>query len=634
MKVANKSGSFDVTITKRPSKTTPSSTMKPVKPDTSSSIKQPLDKSSPSKSISNLTISDLPEEEKAKVTRLVEKLVSLGKEHEEAMAALSLERSRHASEMEDANQKLEAMRLHYESSCNSKDGDIIGIEKKYKHSLNLLGLYQQRLSFIVDLLNSKEKEIEQSKAKNNDMKQEVDRLDTLVQSQRFTIETMESTSRMRLSEMDAKLLDQERRMDQISEDCASSKVKCMQLEKLNESLRLSYEKLLEDSTLRLSQSFTFSSPAISSVPLHHQFNQSQVSEISSPPQNENVRQDISIGDEKTMTPLRTSSLDVPSNNSTISDSSRVPPTVTPSMSIVPEIMSNKLVKHRYVTIQDSLAGHHTDDEPMDHDSLPINELLETSSKSQSSNSITISNTNSNSNSNNNNTGSAVLGNGYLDIKEVNEPQVSDNMDRIANSDNHSFAVVTSPSMKRLLRMTVQQSRNSGSLSSKPSHTSVTDSSEHMEPLSARNGEMSFWNGNQTSSRENIGHVDYNSIHLMQRQVLHEPLHSHSEPRYQQGYHFDNTEEVDDFKKDKRISSSTKKTSKNKKLSVKQNPMISSLESDKFPTRSSKEHSSSDQSRKAGKKLNAVKNHRNESLHRGKLEMDYDVNMLNLLDDFS
>lgn len=59
----------------------------------------------------SITIADLSEEEKSKVTRLVDKLVSLGKEHEETIATLSRERSRHAAEIDAANRALKELSL-------------------------------------------------------------------------------------------------------------------------------------------------------------------------------------------------------------------------------------------------------------------------------------------------------------------------------------------------------------------------------------------------------------------------------------------------------------------------------------------------------------------------------------------
>jgi hypothetical protein len=99
----------------------------------------------------DMTISDLPDSEREKVSRLVEKLVSLGREHEELVADLAYERSRHSNEMEMSTQLLQQCHLQYALEKEQLEEKITELHGKQRSGLRLLQLYQVSLeNFVKD----------------------------------------------------------------------------------------------------------------------------------------------------------------------------------------------------------------------------------------------------------------------------------------------------------------------------------------------------------------------------------------------------------------------------------------------------------------------------------------------------
>jgi hypothetical protein len=148
-----------------------------------------------------LTIGNLPEEEKAKITRLVDRLVELGKQLEEAQASLHIERAKHLTEMETSisqinatNEELAKLRL---SSIEQREK----YEAKEKLSLSYLKLYQSKVEELAAAATNAEKSSAATiSAATSDVvsklvrqQKDISQLETLCQSQRVTLETYELT---------------------------------------------------------------------------------------------------------------------------------------------------------------------------------------------------------------------------------------------------------------------------------------------------------------------------------------------------------------------------------------------------------------------------------------------------------
>jgi hypothetical protein len=98
-----------------------------------------------------ITISDLPDGEREKVARLVDKLVSLGREQEELVADLAFERSRHAMEMDTSRQQLLICQSQFEQEREELKEQLAEVHGKHRSGLRLLHLYQVSLeNFVKD----------------------------------------------------------------------------------------------------------------------------------------------------------------------------------------------------------------------------------------------------------------------------------------------------------------------------------------------------------------------------------------------------------------------------------------------------------------------------------------------------
>ena len=99
----------------------------------------------------DITISDLPDSERDKVSRLVDKLVSLGREQEELVADLAYERSRHANEIETSSQLLLKCQSEFGQEREKLKEQLAEVQAKHRSGLRLLHLYQVSLeNFVKD----------------------------------------------------------------------------------------------------------------------------------------------------------------------------------------------------------------------------------------------------------------------------------------------------------------------------------------------------------------------------------------------------------------------------------------------------------------------------------------------------
>lgn len=98
-----------------------------------------------------ITISDLPDGEREKVARLVDKLVSLGREQEELVADLAFEKSRHAMEMDTSRQQLLTCQSQFGQEREELKEKLAEVHDKHRSGLRLLHLYQVSLeNFVKD----------------------------------------------------------------------------------------------------------------------------------------------------------------------------------------------------------------------------------------------------------------------------------------------------------------------------------------------------------------------------------------------------------------------------------------------------------------------------------------------------
>jgi len=180
-----------------------------------------------------LTLQDLGEEEKAKVQRLVEKLVGLSREHEEVVSALSTERARHAEEIDTANRRLDDELYAHESKLREQSASMVSLQEQRSEALRLLRVYQARIEQMHQaLMEQQDKQLHVSKeleARKDTcsrvplLEASVVQLEQLVDSQKKSIESLESTGKNSSESHKAQLLLLEKRYQEALEQVANQK---------------------------------------------------------------------------------------------------------------------------------------------------------------------------------------------------------------------------------------------------------------------------------------------------------------------------------------------------------------------------------------------------------------------------
>lgn len=133
-----------------------------------------------------ITIADLPEEEKLKVSRLVDRLVSLGKENEELQSSISQERSRYAVEIDEARRHIDRNTQQWQTQLQQKDLVIEELMSKRSMSLSMLHMYQSKILELSRQVTNQRIIEEQLTTSSGRMSHEIRQLEALVKSQQST----------------------------------------------------------------------------------------------------------------------------------------------------------------------------------------------------------------------------------------------------------------------------------------------------------------------------------------------------------------------------------------------------------------------------------------------------------------
>lgn len=163
----------------------------------------------------DMTIADLPDSERDKVSRLVDKLVSLGRDHEKLIADLSFERSQRTEEVLNSTRKLQKSSKDFELEKHLMREQMTELQSKHRSGLRLLHLYQVSLeNFLKDNCALKDALLARTKNINGDsdsahtnctreldsaraieMKSTIARLEALSSSQQAIMEIVQSDNR-------------------------------------------------------------------------------------------------------------------------------------------------------------------------------------------------------------------------------------------------------------------------------------------------------------------------------------------------------------------------------------------------------------------------------------------------------
>jgi len=138
------------------------------------------------------TIADLAPEEKEKVERLVQRLVSLGREHD----ALSDEHAQMQQELTNERSHNAEMNLRQEAelaACrNHAKEEVEAGENKVRYAMSLVRLYQNKLSHLLEMNRSSSKNASNAEAKLIRMEGNIKQMELLLETQRSTVSKIHS----------------------------------------------------------------------------------------------------------------------------------------------------------------------------------------------------------------------------------------------------------------------------------------------------------------------------------------------------------------------------------------------------------------------------------------------------------
>ena len=143
----------------------------------------------------SLSLQDLPEDEKMKVSRLVEKLIDLGNKHEETLQILNRERQEHDEAMNALQRHLEGQLSIIEDNMRIKDQKIIALETKENMMSSMLVLYQSKLRNISDIYLLTKHQDNDIKYKYQNLENELKHFQSVVQTQKQMIDSFDETKR-------------------------------------------------------------------------------------------------------------------------------------------------------------------------------------------------------------------------------------------------------------------------------------------------------------------------------------------------------------------------------------------------------------------------------------------------------
>ena len=139
-------------------------------------------------------IASLPPEEKKKVANIVQKLVSLGAEHERTLTVLSEERLIRKQLEDEIKESTEQHFNVIEGLMRGKDDELIELKGRCNVLSGVLALYQGKLKNIAEMFRYYELNESESKIKITQLEHDVNILEDLTANQKLTIESIEMSS--------------------------------------------------------------------------------------------------------------------------------------------------------------------------------------------------------------------------------------------------------------------------------------------------------------------------------------------------------------------------------------------------------------------------------------------------------
>ena len=160
--------------------------------------------------ISFSTLSNLSPDEKAKVTRLVDRLVNLAKEHDQTLKILSFERSSKIEEIKSISEKYREEINLLSEKLSHAEADKISAQTKRGLAVGLLALYQDKINYFLTHFDKLKREKFQSDSAAQSYKDRIGQLESIVESQKNLIDSLNvQVDNLNKLECDKKTLEKE-----------------------------------------------------------------------------------------------------------------------------------------------------------------------------------------------------------------------------------------------------------------------------------------------------------------------------------------------------------------------------------------------------------------------------------------
>jgi hypothetical protein len=163
----------------------------------------------------SLSISELPEEEKAKVARLVERLVCLAREHEELVQALVGERAQRERDLQSISLQFRGELQALEDQCSVERAECAAAQNKKALAVGLLSMYQERLGLLSEQRAHLEHACQEAREKERVLILQADTRNAHFDELQTKLIELESRERYKDSELHSakeKAIEQESRM--------------------------------------------------------------------------------------------------------------------------------------------------------------------------------------------------------------------------------------------------------------------------------------------------------------------------------------------------------------------------------------------------------------------------------------
>jgi hypothetical protein len=183
--------------------------------------------------MANITINDLPAKEKAKITKLAEKVLELNAKIDELNRLNEQQRMHHAEEIRSIHSTIEGQVSIIEDRIKLKDATISKLEEKEKMITSMLALYQAKLKNMADLCRLAGDNEEYNKKKVTQFQADIDHFQIIIQNQKKLIESFDSTKDQTEERLKSIEIRHSKRVHTLEEMLAEESDRRLRAEKLN-----------------------------------------------------------------------------------------------------------------------------------------------------------------------------------------------------------------------------------------------------------------------------------------------------------------------------------------------------------------------------------------------------------------